>query len=151
MRALFATLFILAFLTGCSPGQEGHPTTSIVIDTPEGPAKFMVEVAADKASREKGLMYRTKLAPDAGMLFDFREEEFQVFWMKNTPLPLDMLFIRADGTISTIAENAVPYSLDPIQSSEPVRAVLEIRGGRAQALGIQPGNKVHAAIFGNGP
>jgi uncharacterized protein len=147
MRALFAALFILAFLTGCSPGQEGHPTTSVVIDTPKGPAKFIVEIATDEASREKGLMYRTKLAPDAGMLFDFGEEGLQVFWMKNTPLPLDILFIRADGTISGIAENTTPYSLEPIPSSEPVRAVLEINAGRSRALGIEPGAKVHAAIL----
>ena len=149
MRALFAAAFILAFLTGCSPGHEGHPTTKVVIDTDNGPVTFKVEMAADKPSREKGLMYRTKLAPDAGMLFDFHEEGLQVFWMKNTPLPLDMLFIRGDGTISTIAENTVPYSLDAIPSSEPVRAVLEINGGRCAALGIKPGEKVHAEIFGN--
>ena len=150
MRALFAALFVLVFLTGCSPGDEGHPATSVVIDTPNGPVKFTVEIAADKPSREKGLMFRTKLAPDAGMLFDFREEGLQVFWMKNTPLPLDMLFIRADGTISSIAEDTVPYSEEPIPSSEPVRAVLEINGGRARALGIEPGEKVHAEIFQNG-
>ena len=150
MRALFAALFVLAFLTGCSPGDDGHPATRVVIDTPKGPVTFKVEVAADETSRKKGLMFRTKLAPDAGMLFDFREEGLQIFWMKNTPLPLDMLFIRADGTISEIAENTVPYSEEPIPSSGPVRAVLEINGGRAHALGIEAGEKVHAEIFQNG-
>jgi len=151
MRGFLAAALLFLALTGCSPGQEGHPATKVVIDTPKGPVTFMVEVAADQASREKGLMYRTKLAPNAGMLFDFKEEGWQAFWMKNTPLPLDMIFIRADGTISTIAEETVPYSEEPIPSSEPVRAVLEINGGRSRALGIAPGERVHAEIFGNAP
>jgi uncharacterized membrane protein (UPF0127 family) len=70
--------------------------------------------------------------------------------MKNTVLPLDIVFIRSDGAISSIAANAVPYSLAPIPSSEPVRAVLELNAGRAKALGLEPGSKVHSAIFGNG-
>jgi uncharacterized membrane protein (UPF0127 family) len=150
MRAFFAAVLILAFVTGCSPGHEGTPTTKVVVDTPKGPVTFMVEMAADKPAREKGLMFRTKLAPNAGMLFDFQQEGLQVFWMKNTPLPLDMIFIKADGTISSIAENAVPFSEEPIPSSEPVRAVLEINAGKSRALGITEGEKVHAAIFGNG-
>jgi len=149
MRAFFAAALFLAFLTGCSPSHEGAPTTKVVVDTPKGPVTFMVEVAADDAARKKGLMFRTKLPPNGGMLFDFQEEGLQVFWMKNTPLPLDMIFIRADGTISSVAENAVPYSEDPIASSEPVRAVLEIAGGRSHVLGIEPGERVHAEIFNN--
>jgi len=153
MRAFFASFFVFALLAGCSPGQGNSqlPKARIVIDTAKGPAAFTVEMATDDASREKGLMYRTDLKPDAGMLFDFHKEGMHAFWMKNTPLSLDMLFVRADGTISTIAPNTVPYSVDPIPSSEPVRAVLEIKGGRAAALGIEPGEKVHAAIFGDGP
>ena len=94
-------------------------------------------------------MFRTALAPDAGMLFDFHKAQMEVFWMKNTILPLDMIFIRADGTISSIAPNAVPYSTTNIPSVEPVRAVLEINGGRAEKLGIEPEQAVHGAIFGN--
>lgn len=123
--------------------------TTVVIDTEHGPTKFQAEVAADPASQEKGLMFRKALAPDAGMLFDFHTPEFQTFWMKNTVIALDMIFIRSDGTISSIAPNAVPYSETPIPSYEPVRAVLEINGGRAAQLGILPGEHVHAAIFGN--
>lgn len=106
-----------------------------------------MEVAADDASRGTGLMHRTHLAPDAGMLFDFHTSVMTAFWMKDTPLPLDMLFVRSDGTISTIAANAVPYSLAEIQSAEPVRAVIEINGGLARRLGIAPGDRVRAAIF----
>lgn len=94
-------------------------------------------------------MYRNRLAADAGMLFDFHNDDFRAFWMKNTPLPLDMVFIRADGTISSISSNAKPMSEEPITSHEPVRAVLEINGGRAAALDIQPGERVHNAAFGN--
>jgi uncharacterized membrane protein (UPF0127 family) len=83
------------------------------------------------------------------MLFDFHRSDYQIFWMKNTVLPLDMIFIRDDGTISSIAPNAVPYSETQIPSAEPVRAVLEIIGGRAAQLGIEPDQHVHNAVFGN--
>jgi len=153
MRSLLAVLFSCALLAGCSQGggQSGLPVSRLVIDAQKGPVAFNVEIAADPASQQRGLMFRTELAPDAGMLFVFQHPDPQVFWMKDTPLSLDMLFIRADGTVSTIAANTVPYSTDPIPSSEPVRAVLEINGGRAAVLGIRPGDKVHAAAFGNGP
>jgi len=123
--------------------------TSVMIDASHGPAKFQVEVAADPDSQEKGLMFRKSMPPDAGMLFDFHTPAFQTFWMKNTIMPLDMIFIRADGTISSIAPDATPYSETPIPSYEAVRAVLEINGGRAAQLGILPGQHVHNAIFGN--
>jgi uncharacterized protein len=153
MRRIITAVLACAFLAASSPDQPqaALPTVKVVIDTRNGPVAFNVEVASDSASQKKGLMFRTKLAPDAGMLFDFHTPSLQVFWMENTPLSLDMLFIRADGTVSTIAADTIPFSEDKIPSSEPVRAVLEIIGGRSSALGIEPGDKVHAAIFGNGP
>jgi len=153
MRPLFAALAVCALLAACSRGepQSGLPTSNIVIATHGSPAKFTVEIAADDASRDKGLMYRTTLPPDAGMLFEYPKPVLAVFWMKNTPLSLDMIFIKQDGTISTIATDTIPYSEDKIPASEPVRAILEIGGGRAAALGIQPGDKVQGAIFGNAP
>jgi hypothetical protein len=142
-----------AFAAGASAAPPRHevrlPITSVVIDSDHGPIRFVSELADDPASQEKGLMFRTKLAPDAGMLFDFHTPAPQTFWMKNTVLPLDMIFIRADGTISSIAPNATPYSETPIPSTEPVRAVLEINGGRAAQLGIEPGQRVHNVIFAN--
>jgi len=111
--------------------------------------RFLTELASDPRSQEKGLMFRTKLAANAGMLFDFHTPQPQTFWMKNTVLPLDMIFIRTDGTISSIAPNTTPYSETPIPSTEPVRAVLEINGGRSAQLGIEPGQRVHNGIFGN--
>jgi len=151
MRAWIAVAVSLVFLCGCSPGGEAGklPVTRVVIDARNGPVAFTVEVAADDRSRERGLMFRKELAPDAGMLFDFRTPAPQIFWMKNTPIPLDLIFIRADGTIANVVTNAIPYSEDRISSAEPVRAVLEIDGGRADQLGIRPGQTVHAAIFGN--
>ncbi|HEY4943525.1 MAG TPA: DUF192 domain-containing protein [Rhizomicrobium sp.] len=135
----------------CSLFQEKHaeglPVETIRIDTASGPKSFTVEIAADSASQERGLMYRRDLPRDQGMLFDFHQQERVSFWMKNTPLPLDMLFIRADGTVSSVAPNAVPYSSDFIYATEPVQAVLEINGGEARALGIQPGDRVHSVIF----
>jgi hypothetical protein len=123
----------------------------LTIDTPSGPVHFSVEVASDSLSRTRGLMYRSAMAADAGMLFDFQDSHFRSFWMKNTILPLDMVFIRANGTISSVAPNAKPMSEDTITSVEPVRAVLEINGGRAAALHIEPGEKVHTPIFGEAP
>jgi len=155
LRALVAGLTTLFVLCACSPGQDkpqtGLAKTSIAIDTKSGPATFEVEMAVDSSARATGLMYRKVLAKNEGMLFDFGKEDFRAFWMKNTLISLDMIFIRADGTISTIAENSVPYSETPVPSSEPVRAVLEIPGGEARQRGIMPRAKVHAGIFHNGP
>jgi uncharacterized membrane protein (UPF0127 family) len=125
------------------------PLTTVVIDSDHGPVTFKVEIASDSASQERGLMYRTKMAADAGMLFDFHRSQYENFWMKNTVLPLDIIFIRQNGTISSIAAKAIPYSETTIPSAEAVRAVLEINGGRAAALGIEPDQRVHNAIFGN--
>ena len=147
--AVLACLSSFAAAAAPNGASDKLPVTTIVIDSTHGPVKFQAEVAADPASQEKGLMFRTGLAPDAGMLFDFHIPDFQTFWMKNTVISLDMIFIRADGTISSIAPNATPQSETPIPSYEPVRAVLEINGGRAAQLGIEPGEHVHNAIFGN--
>ncbi|MEI9932426.1 MAG: DUF192 domain-containing protein [Rhizomicrobium sp.] len=145
MRAISAILFSAALFV--STGAVALPVSAISIDTPKGHRDFKVEVAGDDASREKGLMFRKKMAADAGMIFDFHTTVMTSFWMKNTILPLDIIFIRSDGTISSVAANAVPMSESPIPSSEPVRAVLELNAGRAAALGIAPGEKVHSAIF----
>ncbi len=89
-----------------------------------------------------GLMYRTKLAPDRGMIFPFDPPRDASFWMRNTLIPLDMIFVRADGSIANIAANTVPYSEEPVPSDGPVAAVLEIAGGRSAELGIKAGDKV---------
>jgi uncharacterized membrane protein (UPF0127 family) len=150
MRLAFVSLIVSVGLVSCAAfAQQPLPVETIRIDTAAGPHSFHVEIAADRASQERGLMFRDRMAADAGMLFDFHQSVQLAFWMKNTEIPLDMVFIRADGTVSSIEPNAVPYSTDPIPSAEPVRAVLEINGGRAFALGIKPGDRVHATIFHN--
>lgn len=123
--------------------------SSLVVVTGGRDIKFDVELALNDAERSRGLMYREKLGPYDGMLFDFHQEAPVSFWMKNTLIPLDMLFIAGDGTIRHIYANAVPLSTDAIPSQFPVRAVLEINGGSARLLGIKPGDKVKHAIFGN--
>ncbi len=119
---------------------------ALSIETPKGPAKFSVEVATTREQQERGLMFRKSLAPDAGMLFDFGQDREVSFWMKNTLIPLDMLFIRSDGVVVRIAHNAKPLSEGAIRSGRPVRAVLEIAGGRAAELGVRPGNKVRSDV-----
>ena len=108
---------------------------------------FQVEVMRDDASRAQGLMYRRSLAPDRGMLFDFGRVEPVSMWMKNTYIPLDMLFIRPDGTIARIAANTEPLSLQTIGSGEPVLGVLEVAAGTAARLGIKPGDRIEHPVF----
>ncbi|HTT99233.1 MAG TPA: DUF192 domain-containing protein [Rhizomicrobium sp.] len=147
MRALSAVLF--AFLLAAGPA-VALPVEKITVDTARGHTAFKVEIASDHASQEKGLMFRKKMAANAGMLFDFHTTVMTSFWMKNTILPLDIIFIRTDGTVSSIAANAVPMSETPIPASEPVQAVLELNAGRAAQIGLAPGDKVHSAIFKTG-
>lgn len=153
MRGWMVALAAVAWLSGCSSGQDqpqtGLPEAQITVAAAAGPHRFKVELATTEETRRKGLMFRETLGADDGMLFDFGSEGYRSFWMKNTPLPLDIIFIKADGTISTISENTIPYSTTPVLSSEPVRAVLEINGGRARELGIAPGGTVHAKLFKN--
>ena len=104
--------------------------------------QFTVEVAKTTEEQAMGLMYRNKLAPDRGMIFPFDPPRDASFWMRNTLIPLDMIFVRADGSIANIAANTVPYSEEPVPSDGPVKAVLEIAGGRSAELGIEPGDIV---------
>lgn len=104
--------------------------------------KFTVEVARTSEEQATGLMNRSSLAPDRGMIFPFEPAREASFWMKNTLIPLDMIFVRADGSIANIEVNTVPLSLQPVYSNGPVAAVLEIAGGRSAQLGIKAGDKV---------
>ncbi|MBM3594371.1 MAG: DUF192 domain-containing protein [Alphaproteobacteria bacterium] len=109
---------------------------------------FDVDLALNDIQRQRGLMFREKMGAYEGMLFDFQVEQPVSFWMKNTLIPLDMIFIAADGTIRHVHANAVPKSTDTIPSVHPVRGVLEINGGTARLLGIKPGDVVRHPIFG---
>ncbi len=108
---------------------------------------FSVEIAADDPARAKGLMYRTKIDPDHGMLFDFEQTEQIYMWMKNTYISLDMLFIDKAGVIKHIVKNTTPLSQTIISSGGPVRYVLEVKAGTAQRLGIKRGDRLKHQLF----
>lgn len=148
--------------TACAAAQEPFDPTApdavveyggpdpVVIETGEGETVTLtVELAETPEARERGMMWREELAPDAGMMFDFQVEQPVSIWMANTPLPLDLIYIRADGTIAKVAVGAVPFSRRSISSDVPVLAVLEINAGRSVELGIDPGDVVRHAWFAN--
>lgn len=133
---------------GCTPGkplaasEAGLEQTSLCIDSGGRRHAFTVEIARTGPQQAKGLMFRTELADDRGMVFPFGEPRTASFWMKNTVIPLDIIFVRADGRIENIAANTTPYSTVPVESTAPVTAVLELRGGLTAKLGIKPGDLV---------
>jgi uncharacterized membrane protein (UPF0127 family) len=149
-RPLLLVLAVM-LLAGPAVAQFEHfPTAPLTIVTASGPHRFTMEVATTPAQMEQGLMFRQSLAPDAGMIFDFGAPSMTAMWMKNTLIPLDMLFVDAQGRIIGIHERAVPQSLDTIAAPGPARAVIELNGGTAARLGIRTGDKVvFPQIFGN--
>jgi uncharacterized membrane protein (UPF0127 family) len=122
---------------------------SLVVTTRSGAHRFDVEVMRSEAERERGLMFRRFLPADRGMLFDFRTEQPVMMWMKNTYLPLDMIFIGRDGTVRNIAQNAEPMSERIIPSGAPVYAVLEVNAGTAARIDLAVGDHVQQKLFGN--
>ena len=152
MRRLlpFLALVLFVAMLGAAAPLVVFEKSALTIDTEAGPRRFAVELALTPEEQEQGLMYRRELAADAGMLFDFGRVRPAEFWMKNTLIPLDMLFIAADGRIADIHERAVPLSEATIAAKVPVRAVLEINGGTVARLGIKLGDVVHHPIFGTG-
>ena len=120
----------------------------LTIESRGGAHRFTVEVAVTPEQRGQGLMYRERLPPEAGMLFLYPAEQMISMWMKNTLIPLDMLFIAEDGRIVHISERAIPGSLATISSGRPARAVLELNGGTADRLNIAPGDRVLYETFG---
>jgi uncharacterized protein len=144
--ALVAAFAILALMR---PGVAvGQATIEIVSKT--GVHAFSVELATNDAERARGLMFRKELPEGKGMLFDFQTEQPVAFWMHNTYISLDMIFIRGDGRILRIAENAQPLSDVLIPSGGSVRGVLEVIAGTARKLGLAPGDRVTGSIFGRG-
>jgi uncharacterized membrane protein (UPF0127 family) len=133
-----------------APPAVSFEKSSLVIDTAGGPLTFEVELALTPEQQQRGLMFRQKLGAKEGMLFDFGSPQPLSFWMANTLIPLDMLFIDGAGRIVRIHANAEPLSTRAITSGAPARAVLEINGGASRLLGIKPGDVVRHAIFGNG-
>jgi uncharacterized protein len=147
----FAAAVLLA-AAALAAGLAGHAQAAgratIEIVTKTGVHPFAVELATNDAERSRGLMFRKELPEGQGMLFDFEREQPVSFWMHNTYISLDMIFIRGDGRILSIAENTEPLSDRLVPSGGPVRAVLEVIAGTAVKLGIAPGDQVAGAIFG---
>jgi uncharacterized membrane protein (UPF0127 family) len=133
----------------CTAGQaEIKPLQPLTLETGQGRYAFKIEDADDDAERETGLMCRTALAPDRGMLFDFRKPTNNVaFWMRNTLIPLDIVYIKPDGRVLSIARNARPLDETPLPAGGQIRGVLELAGGRAAQIGLMPGDKVVHRIF----
>jgi len=139
----FGVLGLLAaLLTAAFAGDMVFGRAEVRIGTAAGVRLFHVELAETPEQRARGLMFRRTLAPDAGMLFLFPERERPTMWMANTWLPLDMLFIAADGRIVHLFPNAVPRSRLTVSSPRPARMVLELGGGTARRLGIAPGDRL---------
>jgi uncharacterized membrane protein (UPF0127 family) len=144
---LFACCAVL--LSATTPARAfGQDTIDIVTGT--GVHAFSVELATNDAERALGLMFRKELPEGHGMLFDYQTERQVRFWMHNTYIPLDMIFIAADGRIVHIAENAKPMSDDGIPSVSPIRGVLEVIAGTVRKFGIATGDRVTGSIFGKG-
>ncbi|MFZ1185686.1 MAG: DUF192 domain-containing protein [Pseudolabrys sp.] len=147
MRALKWIAFALVGLFVAASLARPIGQQTIEIATKSGVHVFTVEIVDNDADRAKGLMYRKELPEGQGMLFDFLRDQEVSFWMQNTYIPLDMIFIRGDGRISHIAENTEPLSTRLIPSNGPVRAVLEVIGGTSRKLGIAAGDRVASPIF----
>ena len=150
---------VLAFgAVACAQSESAAPATEapqrlpierLTVETASGARNFEVEIADEEPERNRGLMFRREMARGHGMLFDFRPPQPVSFWMRNTHLPLDIIYIGTDGRILNIAENATPYSDENLPSRGVVRGVLEINGGLSRELGIAPGDRVRHRIFPN--
>ena len=149
---LFQALLFLLIATATLAQQKPDPAAvfpveALEIVTSNGSFQFSVEIADESEERSRGLMFRETMLPTHGMLFDFGETAPIMMWMKNTPLSLDMVFIKEDGTIARIADNTKPFSTAIISSGEPVSHVLELNAGIAKQIGAKPGDRVMHAFF----
>ena len=153
MKSLLLAFLLLGIgvcANNAQAGSNSDPTRSLAIVSRDGKThEFQIELALTPQQQVHGLMGRTKMAKDAGMLFYFPKEDERAFWMKDTLIPLDMLFIKKDGTIHSIHDSAKPNDLTSVKSNGPVQAVLELNGGTAKHLGIKAGDKVRHVFFGN--
>ncbi len=148
---MLCTAFLVLGLAGCSTGTGLENRAVVTIQQGGISHRFDAEVAVTREEQAQGLMYRKDLADDAAMLFPFESPKFASFYMKNTEIPLDIFFIRSDGTIDRIAQNTVPQSEVPIVSGGEVAAVLEVKGGTAARLKIDENATVTWALNGKNP
>jgi uncharacterized protein len=157
LRLALAVLFLGLTPAGVLPagaqqGQQSFETDSLTIETADGRRfDFEVELARTPEQRAQGLMFRRDMPEMSGMLFVYDKEWEINMWMKNTIIPLDMVFIKSDGRIATIAERTIPYSLATISSLQPVAGVLELNGGTVARLGIRRGDRVLYSAFTRAP
>ncbi len=142
----FAALAIAVSLV-VTPVAAASTDETLAVSTAKGRATITAEIADDPTTRAHGLMFRESLPQNHGMLFDFGTSDDVSFWMKNTPLSLDMIFIREDGTVARVVPNTVPYSTTAIPSGDPVRFVLELEAGSARRLGIVAGTRLTGPRF----
>jgi len=151
-RGLLGALTGLVMLAACAGAgaprdAKGDPLEPLTVTTSSGEHRFMVEIADDEAERQRGLMEREPLADDRGMLFQFPDVAERGFWMRNTPSPLDIIYIDPRGRIVSIAKNATPYSEAIIPSNGLASGVLELRAGRADEIGARPGDRISHPFF----
>jgi uncharacterized protein len=140
-------LFACALLISSASLAAELPRDVVLVEAGASQYRFEVEIADDPVERAEGLMYRRSLADNAGMLFLYPKPQPVEFWMKNTPLSLDIVFVREDGTIAHIAESTTPMSEQLIPSGEPVRAVLEVKAGTMRQLGVTVGDRLRNATY----
>ena len=146
-RARLIILLALFVWVAQAPGARADELEPLTAVTDTGPHLFMVEIAKDEWSRERGLMFRRYMARDHGMLFEFENEDMQSFWMKNTYIPLDIIFLDHAGAVVRVAANAEPLSERTIPSGGPSLAVLEVNGGVAAEIGLKIGDQVIHPFF----
>ncbi len=150
MLKLFSLILISLFTFGCSEQNiEQKPTSPLVVTTSNGEVRFNVEEANTPEEMKQGLMFRTEMPMNNGMIFNIYPVRPTAMWMKNTKISLDMLFIAPDATISMIKENATPMSEEHIISRDPVRAVVELNAGQVRKHGIKIGDKVSHKMLNN--
>lgn len=145
-RSILAALLSFAALAGPIAAQQAG-LDNLDIVTASGAHHFSVEVMRTAPERERGLMFRKFLPAGRGMLFDFKTEQPVLMWMKNTYVPLDMIFIDHNGKVVSVAQNAEPLSETVIPSQAPAYAVLEVNAGAAAAIGVKPGDVVRNGLF----
>ena len=138
-------------LAQMAPRAPSFPRSELTIHGQDGRVhRFQVEVADTDERRAWGLMHRDAMPPDHGMIFDFKRDQPVAMWMRNTRIPLDMLFIDREGRVVKIHARAVPFDETSIHSDVPVRGVLELNGGTAARLGLKPGDVVRHPVFRTG-
>jgi uncharacterized membrane protein (UPF0127 family) len=149
IAGLLVSLVLLSACAGAGTPRDakGDPLEPLTVTTSTGEHRFMVEIADDDAERQRGLMEREPLADDRGMLFEFPDVAERGFWMRNTPSPLDIIYVDPHGRIVSIAKNATPYSEAVIPSNGPASGVLELRAGRADEIGARPGDRISHPFF----